>query len=93
MAMTKSLSFSLFCVFVAVVLVCFVALGHCADKSTWHDLTPPKQHFWQKHPTRTKVLTAIGVGSMGLVIALAQRHNCAKFYDGKAYDGTPPCPK
>lgn len=53
----------------------------------------PKPHFWQKHPTRTKVLTALGIGSIGLVIGLTQRHSCPKVYDGKPYDGTPPCPK
>lgn len=57
----------------------------------------PKPHFWQKHPTRTKVLTALGIGSIGLVVGLAQRHSCPNFYieNGKKepYYGTPPCPK
>lgn len=45
--------------FVVVMVVCFTVLGHCQAKpERWHYLSPPKQHFWQKHPTRTKLLFA-----------------------------------
>lgn len=87
-----------------LVLSVVVGLGHCQAAQTitepmcgseigWCPVPAPKPHFWQKHPTRTKVLAAIGVGSLGLVAHVLTTHNCAKMYDGKPYSGTPPCPK
>lgn len=44
----------------------------------------------KKHPVITG--TVIGV-TTGLVIHKVTEHNCASIYDGKPYQGTPPCPK
>lgn len=47
--------------------------------------------FARRHPAVTGAI--IGVAG-GTAIALATRPGtCAKFYDGKPYNGTPPCPK
>lgn len=46
-----------------------------------------------RHPTATKIaLISLGAAG-GAAIAIATTHNCPKVYDGKPYDGTPPCPK
>lgn len=46
-----------------------------------------------KHPVRTKVIGIAAGAAAGVTIALVTRHNCASTYDGKPYQGTPPCPK
>jgi hypothetical protein len=44
----------------------------------------------KRHPAiYGAALGAIG----GTAYALATRHNCPNTYDGKPYQGTPPCPK
>jgi hypothetical protein len=49
--------------------------------------------FAERHPTRAKVIGLIGGAAAGTAVALALRHNCPSTYDGKPYQGTPPCPK
>lgn len=47
-----------------------------------------------EHPKRTEiVLMLTGVGIGGIVAYKTKLGSCAKFYDGKPYVGTPPCPK
>jgi hypothetical protein len=44
----------------------------------------------KRHPAvYGAALGAIG----GTAYVLATRHNCPNTYDGKPYQGTPPCPK
>jgi hypothetical protein len=46
-----------------------------------------------RHPTATK-LVIIGLGAVaGASIAKATEQNCPSTYEGKPYQGTPPCPK
>ena len=49
--------------------------------------------FAERHPVRAKVIGLVSGAAVGTAIALATRHNCASTYDGKPYQGTPPCPK
>lgn len=44
----------------------------------------------RRHPIVYGVVAGVAVGA---TVALATRHNCGHVYDGKPYDGTPPCPK
>lgn len=44
----------------------------------------------RRHPAITGLVVGAAAGT---TIALATRHNCPHVYDGKAYEGTPPCPK
>lgn len=53
----------------------------------------PKPHFWQKHPTRTKVVIVVGMGVIGAVVAIVQNHNGVCPNTPEYHDGTPPCPK
>lgn len=75
-----------------IVVLAFVTLGRAEN---WKVLPEyhPKPHFWQKHPVRTKALFAVGGLGLGIVAHKLTTHNCDKFYEGKRYDGTPPCPK
>jgi hypothetical protein len=89
-----------FVLFLAVILVSFEVMGHCQDRKLepdghWHYLPEykPKQHFWQKHPTRTKVLTVLGMGAIGAVVAIVQNHNGVCPNTAEYHGGTPPCPK
>jgi hypothetical protein len=44
----------------------------------------------KKHPVVTGAV--IGLAG-GVVVAVVTHHTCPNTYDGKPYDGTPPCPK
>lgn len=44
----------------------------------------------KRHPVLVGAVVGVAVGA---TVAIVTTHNCAKSYEGKAYDGTPPCPK
>ncbi len=44
----------------------------------------------RRHPVITAAVVAIPAA---LVVVHYTTHNCAGMYDGKPYNGTPPCPK
>jgi hypothetical protein len=44
----------------------------------------------RRHPALTGVIAGAAIGT---TVALATRHTCPSMYDGKPYQGTPPCPK
>lgn len=44
----------------------------------------------RKHPVVTGAVVGVAAG---VTVAIITHHTCPKFYDGKPYDGTPPCPK
>lgn len=47
-----------------------------------------------RHPNLVKAGALTGGALVGLSIGLVQKpHPCASMYDGKPYNGTPPCPK
>jgi len=49
--------------------------------------------YTHHHPVITKV-ALISAGAVGgVAIHMATTHNCPNTYDGKPYQGTPPCPK
>jgi len=44
----------------------------------------------RRHPVVTGAVIGLVAGG---TFAIVTTHNCKKVYDGKPYDGTPPCPK
>ena len=49
--------------------------------------------FAERHPMRAKVLGGVVGAGVGAAVAYAERPGqCAQFYDGRPYSGTPPCP-